>query len=96
MEVWQHYLMALQQDAERIPTHAFGRGDLLAEAAHNAYQQTSDRLVAEGWDPESTLTVMRLLNQVTGSWIDRDGVNWDGLSREMQAQYEAWTRPSEG
>lgn len=96
MEAWQHYLTALQQGAERIPPNAFGRRDLLAEVAHDAYQHTSDRLVAEGWDPENTLTVMRLLNQVTKDWIGRDGADWDGLRREMQSHYDVWTRPAEG
>jgi hypothetical protein len=96
MEPWQQYLETMQQAAQRIPPHAFGRGDLLAEIAHDAYQHTSDRLTAEGWDPEKALTVMRLLNQVAGAWIGRDGEDWDGLRREMQTQYEGWTRPAEG
>lgn len=96
MEPWQQYLDVLQRGAERIPSHAFGRGELLAEAAHDAYQQTSDRLTSTGWDPENTLTIMRMLNQVTKDWIGSDGEDWDGLRRDMQRHYEAWTRPLEG
>src|SRR5688572_9229825 len=60
MEPWQQYLEALKERAVRIPDAAFGRGEMMAEAAHDAYQRTANQLTANGWDEESALMVTRL------------------------------------
>ena len=91
MEPWQHYLDELRVRSERIPPRAYGRGEMLAESAHDAYQRTTDHLTTTGWDPEEALTVVRLFNSLVKSWIRRDGEDWSALEVTLQDGYEAWT-----
>ena len=90
MEPWQQYLEELRQRATRIPDDAFGRGELMAEAAHDAYQKTTNGLTAQGWDEVSALTVTRMFGQAVKDWISAGAQEWSTLESELRRGYAAW------
>ena len=96
MEPWQYYLDELQRRAQGIPPAGFGRAELLAEAAHDAYRATTDQLTQSGWDGERALMVTRLFGQVVKDWLSRGGDDWDKLRAELDRRYTQWTQPGEG
>lgn len=96
MEPCSYYLDQLQQRANRIPEHAFGRAELMAEAAHDAYQATTNELTRRGWNEEEALMVTRLFGQAVKEWIARDGTSWDALRADLDRRYQQWTHPSDG
>jgi hypothetical protein len=90
MEPWQQYMKELRQRAARIPDDAFGRGELMAEAAHDAYQKTTNQLTAQGWDEVSALTVTRMFGQAVKNWIATGAADWTTLESELRTGYTAW------
>ncbi len=95
MEPWQRYMQELRQRASRIPDDAFGRAELMSEAAHDAYQKTTDDLTAQGWDEESALTVTRMFGQAVKKWI-AEGHDWATLESELRRGYEVLTDAKRG
>jgi hypothetical protein len=91
MEPWQYYLDELQRRTERIPPRAFGRAELVAEAAHDAYQATANHLTAAGWHEEDALTVTRMFGQAVKQWLAADGESWDQLRNDLNRRYAEWT-----
>jgi hypothetical protein len=85
MDAWQIYFEEFHRRGGTAHAQRFGRGELLAEAAHDAYQAASNRLTAEhGWNDEHTLVVMRGLNAAVRSWLDQGGSDWETLKAELQ------------
>ena len=91
MEPWQYYLDELQRRTVRIPPRAFGRAELVAEAAHDTYQATTNHLTQSGWNEEEALTVTRMFGQAVKEWLAADGENWDQLRSELDRRYTVWT-----
>jgi|SRR5687767_15540954 len=96
MEPWQQYLDELRQRAARIPPQAFGRSELLAEAAHDAYEHTTNQLTQQGWDEEEALTVTRMFGQAVKEWIARNGEDWDELGADLDLRYTRWSASDRG
>lgn len=88
---WEHYLAIFGARAARVPGDAFGRDQLLYEAAHDAYQATTNHMTQSGWDEEKALTVTRMFGQVVKDWLARDGRSLDGLRDNLRQHYEEWT-----
>jgi hypothetical protein len=91
MEPWKFYLDRLGERVGRMPSNLPGREDLIAEAAHDAYQSTANRLTSEGWDEEDALTVTRMFGQAVREWIDNGSRDWDELAEHIRALYERWS-----
>jgi hypothetical protein len=96
MEPWQFYLGELQRRTERIPPHTFGWAELVAEAAHDAYQATSNHLTEQGWDAERTLVVTRIFGQAVKEWMARGAHGWDVLSADLDRRYADWSEQRGG
>lgn len=96
MEPWQYYLDQLQRRTERIPPSAFGHDELFAEAAHDAYQATTDHLTRAGWHEEQALTVTRLFGQAVKEWLAQGSGSWDGLRTDLDRRYTQWTTRATG
>lgn len=96
MEPWQYYLDELQRRTERIPPRAFGQSGLFAEAAHDAYQATTDHLTRAGWNDEEALTVTRLFGQTVKEWLAHGSGSWDGLRSDLDRRYTQWTGRERG
>ena len=90
-EPWQQYYEAFSARARRIPSDAFDRGSLLYEAAHDAYESTTNNLTAAGWDAERALTLGRLFGSVVKDWVQRGGQDEGVLKAELRAHYRSWT-----
>jgi hypothetical protein len=85
MEAWSIYLEEFRQRGEAASRQQFGRNELLSEAAHDAYQVTSDRMTREhGWSDEHALVVMRGLNGAVSEWLRAGGADWGKLAEELQ------------
>jgi len=90
MEPWKYYLDRLGERVGRTPPNLLGREDLIAEAAHEAYQSTTNRLTAEGWDEEEAITVTRMFGQTVKHWLDTGNRDWDDLADRTREAYERW------
>ena len=89
-EPWQYYFEKFSARAERMPQQAFGRSELLFEAAHDAYQTTTNHLTTNGWDNEAALTVTRMFGEVVKQWLKRGETNLEDLRTELKDQYAEW------
>ena len=86
-----YYLDELKRRAERIPPRAFGRAELMAEAAHDAYLATTNELTRQGWNEEQALTVTRMFGQAVKEWVAREDASWNALGTELDRRYTQWT-----
>jgi hypothetical protein len=91
-EPWQYYFDAFAARAARVPQEAFGRSELLFEAAHDAYENTTNHLTGSGWNEEQALTVTRLFGQVVKEWLAKGGDSMDGLRDQLRSHYSDWIR----
>lgn len=91
---WEHYLAIFGARAARVPPDAFGRGELLYEAAHDAYQATTNHMTQTGWDEEHALTVTRMFGQAVKEWLAREETSLDDLRDDLRRQYDEWTARS--
>lgn len=89
-EPWQYYFDVFRTRAARIPDDAFGRNEMLYEAAHDAYQQTTNHLTGSGWDEEKALTVTRLFGQVVKDWLARGRTDLEQLRAQLSRHYSEW------
>ncbi|HEY0809900.1 MAG TPA: hypothetical protein VGD49_07040 [Longimicrobiales bacterium] len=89
---WEYYYATFEKRAARVPNDAFGRSELLYEAAHDAYETTANALTGGGWDEEQALMITRIFGQVVKDWLARDGQNLNDLREELRRHYDNWTR----
>ena len=92
-EPWKQYYHEFRTRSGRVPPDAFERKALLYEAAHDAYETTTNRLTAAGWEQERALMIGRLFGTVVKEWVDRDGQEFERLETELQNQYAQWMQP---
>ena len=89
-EPWQYYFDKFSARADRVPKAAFGRSEILYEAAHDAYQTTTNHLTESGWNEESALTVTKMFGQVVKEWLAKGDTNLEGLRDELREHYTEW------
>jgi hypothetical protein len=89
-EPWQYYFETFSKRAARVPQQAFGRSELLFEAAHDAYENTTNHLTGSGWGEEQALTVTRMFGQVVKEWLARGGESMEHLRDDLRRQYVDW------
>lgn len=90
-EPWEYYFATFHERAARVPDQAFGRSELLYEAAHDAYQTTTNHLTGNGWDEEEALMVTRIFGQVVKDWLARGDTDLEQLRANLQRHYTDWT-----
>ena len=88
---WEYYFDTFNTRAARVPEQAFGRSELLYEAAHDAYQTTTNHLTGSGWNEEAALTVTRMFGQVVKDWLARGQTDLAALREDLRRQYDDWT-----
>lgn len=89
-EPWQYYFDTFSKRAVRVPDQAFGRSELLYEAAHDAYENTTNHLTGTGWGAEEALTVTRIFGQVVKDWLARGDASMDNLRNDLRQHYTEW------
>jgi hypothetical protein len=89
---WEYYYTHFEKRAARVPSDAFGRSEILYEAAHDAYQTTTNELTGQGWDEEEALTITRMFGQVVKDWLARGGQDLTHLREDLRKHYDDWTR----
>lgn len=87
---WELYFDTFHRRAARVPEQAFGRSELLYEAAHDAYQATTNQLTGDGWDAEEALTVTRMFGQVVKDWLATGQTDLDDLREDLRKHYDEW------
>jgi hypothetical protein len=84
MQAWHIYMQEFRERGERAAAQPFGREHALAEAAHEAYRTTADRLTREhGWGDEKTLVILRGFNAAVQDWAGQDAADMDELGRTL-------------
>ena len=91
-EPWRRYYDEFHKRATRIPADAFDRPTLLYEAAHDAYETTTNQLTRAGWDAERALVIGRLFGTVVKEWVNGGAGDVDRLQSELRSHYEEWNR----
>ena len=91
MEPWQLYFDELKRRTGGLPDRAFGRAEIIAEAAHDAYQVTTDRLTSDGWNEEAALMVTRIFGQAVKEWLGKGSQDWTALQTELGRRYHEWS-----
>jgi hypothetical protein len=86
---WEIYFDELRRRAEREPK--FGRDEAIAEAAHEAYRATADRLTHAGVSDDRALVVTHAFGETVKQWIARGGSDWDGLREKLRARAAEWS-----
>lgn len=89
---WQYYFDSFHSRAVRVPERAFGRSEMLYEAAHDAYESTTNHLTGSGWNEEAALTVTRMFGQVVKDWLGRGQTDLTALRDELRKHYDEWNR----
>ncbi|MGH7476264.1 MAG: hypothetical protein ACRELD_08240 [Longimicrobiales bacterium] len=85
MQPHEIYLQEFRQRAERIDAQPFDRDAAYAEAAHEAYRVTSDRLTErEAFDGERALVLARGFNRAVQEWIRLERHDWDDLRERLR------------
>lgn len=88
---WEYYYDRFEKRVARVPERAFGRDELLYEAAHDAYESTANEMTSSGWDEEEVLTVTRMFGQVVKDWLAHDGQDLGNLREDLRKHYDDWT-----
>jgi hypothetical protein len=86
-EPWRPYYDEFRKVAGRVPPDAFDRASLLYEAAHDVYQNTTDRLTASGMDEEHALVIGRMFGAVVKEWLDNGDADVERLEQDLQTTY---------
>lgn len=90
-EPWKIYYDELYHRGGDIPDQEFNRADDMMEAAHEAYEAATDRLVNQlEFSEEEALGLTRLFGRVVKSWIQDDTMDWDDLQERLELAQEEW------
>lgn len=90
-EPWMIFLDELKDRAEDIPDQELNREDDMAEAAHEAYEATADRLHRQlDWDEGEAIGLARSFMHVVKTWIDEGDMDWDVLEERLEILQEEW------
>ena len=92
MEPWEVYYDELRRRAGPAVAQRFGRDEAIAEAAHEAYRVTADRLSNDGgWEDDRVLVVTHAFGQTVKEWIARGADDWEGLRERLKARWAEWS-----
>lgn len=92
-EAWEIYYDELRRRAGSADRQRFGRDDAIAEAAHEAYRATADRLTAEsGWDDDRVLVITHAFGQTVKEWVTSGANDWDALRDSLKKQWHDWEK----
>jgi hypothetical protein len=84
MEAWQVFFEEFQARGATADAQRFGRDDSLAEAAHDAYRATADRLTQEyGYHGDRALVLTRGFTAAVQRWLDDGSGDWEALRLEL-------------
>ncbi len=94
-EPWIIFLEELRDRGEDIPEQEVNRADDMAEAVHEAYQATADRLPLQlDWSEGRALKISKGFVRVAKAWIkdsEREGVmEWDDLEERLELFQQEW------
>ena len=97
MEPWEVYYEELRRRAGGAGARLFGREEAIAEAAHEAYRRTADRLSNEaGWEDDRVLVVTHAFGQTVKDWLGRGVDDWEALRERLRDRWAEWSEPDDG
>ncbi len=95
-EPWKIYYDELYDRAADIPEQEFDRDEDMAEAAHEAYEAATDRLVNQlDYREDEALGLTHTFGRVVKAWIGGKVLDWDDLLERLETAQEEW-EPSAG
>lgn len=90
-EPWQIFFEEFRRSAGDVPERAFARDSNLAEAAHVAYEETTDLLLDEhGYPEDEALALAKAFNRTVNGWIQDAGFEWTDLRERLEARQQDW------
>ena len=94
-EPWHIYFEELQARAEGLTEQRFTRKEDAADAAHDAYRTTADRLVEEfGYAEAEALALTKAFGQTVSAWIDGEEWDWAALQEKLEERQMEWEHSS--
>lgn len=90
-EPWQIYRDELFDRARDIPDQQFNIEADLAEAAHETYESTVDRLVNQlDYRETDALTLTKAFGRAVKDWMSEGHFDWDDLIEKLEAKQMDW------
>lgn len=90
-EPWQIYREELLERAEDIPEQRFNVEADMAEAAHEAYESTVDRLVNQfDYEEAEALALAKAFGRAVKEWIGEGHFDWDELTEKLETEQLDW------
>lgn len=84
MEIWRDYYDSFVARVARIPADAFERKHLLYEAAHETYEEVTNKLTEHGVDSENALFQGKRFSTAVKRWIDGGARREEDLQTELR------------
>lgn len=90
-EPWQIYYEELLERAESVQDQLWNRDQDLREAAHEAYEDTVNRLVEElDYDDEQAVELGKSFGRAVKTWMEEGSFDLDDLAEKLEARQAAW------
>jgi hypothetical protein len=96
-EPWEIYYEELLQRAGEVEDRIWNREDDVREAAHDAYENTVDRLVEQlAYEDEEAVDLGKAFGRVVKEWIEEGSFDVDDLAERLEARQAAWEEKQAG
>ncbi|TVP58956.1 MAG: hypothetical protein EA351_02525 [Gemmatimonadales bacterium] len=94
-DAWIIFLEELRDRGEDIPQQEVNRGEDMAEAVHETFQATTDRLhLQENWKESRARRITKGFVKIATAWIkdaEAEGVmDWDDLAERLELFQQDW------
>lgn len=90
-EPWIIYLEELRDRAEEIPYQPFNREEDMAEAAHEAYEATVERLHQQlDLGEDEALRITKGFGRIVKEWMGSGSMDWEELEERLDLFQQKW------
>lgn len=90
-EPCQIFFEEFRRRTDDVPERVMARGMELEDAAHEAYEETADILVAEhGYDDDEALALAKVFARSVKKWLDEGDLDMDELRERLEVSQQEW------
>lgn len=90
-EPWQIFFEEFRRRAEAVPESKLARGTELQDAAHDAYEETTDILLSDhGYGEDEALALAKEFSRTVGTWIEEESLEDDELRERLEVRQQEW------
>lgn len=90
-EPWQIFFEEFRRRTDDVPERVMARGMELEDAAHEAYEETTDLLASEqGYDEDEALALAKTFARGVKQWIDDGDLEMEELRERLETSQQEW------